>query len=84
LTAAREQGLTVIDIRSAEEFAVRPTTARHLPMADLLANPQLLPRDEPLALLCASGMRSAAAARALRKHGIMVRSVAGGLNGLEH
>jgi rhodanese-related sulfurtransferase len=38
-----EQGLTVIDIRSAEEFAALSTTARHLPMADLLANPPLLP-----------------------------------------
>jgi len=82
LTAARERGLTVIDIRTAEEFAAQPSGVRHLPMADLLANPRLLP-PEPVVLLCASGRRSAAAARYLRKRGIIVRSVAGGLTGLE-
>jgi adenylyltransferase/sulfurtransferase len=84
LAAAREQGLTVVDIRTAEEFSALPTAARHLPMAELLANPQLLPQDGRVVLLCASGMRSGAAARELRKRGIMVRSVAGGLKALEH
>jgi molybdopterin/thiamine biosynthesis adenylyltransferase/rhodanese-related sulfurtransferase len=84
LAAATQQGLTVIDIRSAEEFAAQPTTARHLPMADLLANPQLLPTDAPVVLLCASGKRSGAAARQLRKLGIVVHSLAGGLTNLEH
>ena len=84
LAAAREQGFTVIDIRTDEEFAAHPTAARHLPMANLLADPQLLPREGPVLLLCASGMRSAAAARELRKRGIMVRSAAGGLKALEH
>ncbi len=82
LAAAAQRGLTVIDIRSAEEFAARPTSARHLPMADLLANPGLLPANAALALLCASGARGAAA-RELRKRGIVVRSVAGGLANLE-
>jgi rhodanese-related sulfurtransferase len=72
----------VIDIRTPEEFAAHPSGVRHLPMADLLANPQLLPL-QPLVLLCASGQRSAAAARELRRRGIIVQSVAGGLNGLE-
>jgi sulfur-carrier protein adenylyltransferase/sulfurtransferase len=84
LAAAAQQGLTVIDIRTAEEFAALPTTARHLPMAALLANPQLLPPGASLVLLCASGKRSAAAARELRKRGIIARSVAGGLTNLEH
>jgi adenylyltransferase/sulfurtransferase len=84
LAQAAQQGLTVIDIRSAEEFAAQPTTLHHVPMADLLANPQLLPPDAPVLLLCASGKRSGAAARELRKRGIKVRSVAGGLAKLEH
>ncbi len=84
LAAANQRGFTVIDIRSAEEFAVQPTTARHLPMADLLANPRLLPANAAVALLCASGKRSGAAARELRKLGIIVHSVAGGLTNLEH
>jgi adenylyltransferase/sulfurtransferase len=84
LAQAAQQGLTVIDIRSAEEFAAQPTSARHLPMAELLANPRLPAPDAHVLLLCASGKRSGAAARELRKRGIMVRSVAGGLSGLEH
>jgi adenylyltransferase/sulfurtransferase len=83
LNAARERGLTVIDIRTPEEFAAHPSSARHLPMAELLANPRLLPLA-PVVLLCASGRRSAAAARYLRQHGIIVQSVAGGLTALEH
>jgi molybdopterin/thiamine biosynthesis adenylyltransferase/rhodanese-related sulfurtransferase len=84
LAAARRQGLIVIDIRTLEEFTARPTAARHMPMADLLANPPLPPQDTALVLLCASGRRSAAAARELRRRGIMVRSIAGGLQALEH
>jgi sulfur-carrier protein adenylyltransferase/sulfurtransferase len=83
LAAARQRGLTVIDIRSQEEFAAHPTDACHVPMADLLADPRLLPQDAAVVLLCASGRRSTAAARELRKRGIIVRSVAGGLDGLE-
>jgi adenylyltransferase/sulfurtransferase len=84
LAAAGARGLTVIDIRTHEEVAAHPSSARHLPMADLLADPTLLPPDASVVLLCASGRRSAAAARELRKRGIIVRSVAGGLTGLEH
>ncbi len=84
LAEAAERGFTVIDIRTAGEFTAQPTSARHLPMADLLADPALLPPREPLLLLCASGKRSGAAARELRKRGIMVHSLAGGLAKLEH
>ena len=52
-------------------------------MHDLLANPQLLPSGRPLLLLCASGKRSLATARALRERGIAVHSLAGGLQHLE-
>jgi molybdopterin/thiamine biosynthesis adenylyltransferase/rhodanese-related sulfurtransferase len=84
LAAAQTRGFTVIDIRSREEFAAHPTGARHVPMADLLADPKLLPPDTAVVLLCASGRRSAAAARELRKRGIIVHSLAGGLDALEH
>ncbi len=84
LAAARQRGLTVIDIRTAEEYAAAPTDAPHLPMAELLADPTLLPQAANVVLVCASGKRSAAAARELRKRGIIVQSVAGGLKSLEH
>ena len=83
LAAAAQRGLEVIDIRSAEEVASRPSAARHIPMQDLLANPQLLPRGRPALLVCASGKRSLATARALRERGIAVQSLAGGLQQLE-
>jgi len=83
LAAASARGLDVIDIRSAEEFAARPTAARHIPMAALLADPSVLTPGREFLLLCASGKRSLASARELRKQGLSVRSLAGGLHKLE-
>jgi sulfur-carrier protein adenylyltransferase/sulfurtransferase len=83
LAAAAERGLEVIDIRTAEEVAARPAGARHIPMANLLANPALLGPALDVLLVCATGKRSLAAAQELRKRGIAVRSLAGGLNHLE-
>jgi rhodanese-related sulfurtransferase len=84
LAAAAERGFEVIDIRSAEEVAARPAGARHVPMANLLANPALLEPARQVLLVCATGKRSLAAARELRKLGITVHSLAGGLQHLEH
>jgi molybdopterin/thiamine biosynthesis adenylyltransferase/rhodanese-related sulfurtransferase len=83
LAAAAERGLEVIDIRTAEEVAARPSGARHIPMANLLANPALLEPARDILLVCATGKRSLAAARQLRRRGITVRSLAGGLQNLE-
>jgi sulfur-carrier protein adenylyltransferase/sulfurtransferase len=83
LAEAAERGLEVIDIRSAEEFAARPAAGRHIPMPKLLANPELLDSGREVLLVCASGKRSLAAARELRKRGVAVRSLAGGLQNLE-
>jgi sulfur-carrier protein adenylyltransferase/sulfurtransferase len=83
LAAARERGLDIIDIRTAEEFAARPTEGRHIPMASLLADPrELIPGREVL-LVCASGKRSLAAAQELRRRGFAARSLAGGLQRME-
>jgi adenylyltransferase/sulfurtransferase len=79
LAAAREQHFEPIDVRTAEEVAAQPTEARHIPMASLLAEPKLLIPGPRYLLLCASGKRSLAAARELRKRGLDVRSLAGGL-----
>jgi adenylyltransferase/sulfurtransferase len=84
LSAAAELGLELIDIRTVEEVASRPLVARHIPMAKLLAEPSLLEGNRRVLLVCASGKRSLAAAKALRKHGIAARSLAGGLEKLEH
>ena len=83
LADAAQRGLEVIDIRTAEEFAARPTAARHIAMPVLLADPGLLSPGREFLLVCASGKRSLAAARELRKLGLAVRSLAGGLQALE-
>jgi molybdopterin/thiamine biosynthesis adenylyltransferase/rhodanese-related sulfurtransferase len=83
LADAARRGLEVIDIRTQEEIVVRPTGARHIAMPVLLADPALLAPGREFLLVCASGKRSLAAARELRKRGLKVHSLAGGLQGLE-
>jgi molybdopterin/thiamine biosynthesis adenylyltransferase/rhodanese-related sulfurtransferase len=83
LAEAHRRGLEVIDIRTTEEFAARPTVARHIAMPILLADPSLLPPGREILLVCASGKRSLAAARSLRERGFAVHSLAGGLQNLE-
>jgi adenylyltransferase/sulfurtransferase len=81
--AAADRAYELIDVRTAEEFAAQPTPARHIPMASLLADPEALAGDAQYLLICASGKRSLAAARELRKRGLRARSLAGGLQGLK-
>jgi rhodanese-related sulfurtransferase len=81
--ATADRAYELIDVRTAEEFAAQPTPARHIPMASLLADPEALAGDAQYLLICASGKRSLAAARELRKRGLRARSLAGGLQGLK-
>jgi len=83
LAAAVQRGFEVIDIRTAQEFAARPSAGRHIAMPILLADPSPLSFGGEFLLVCASGKRSLAAARELRKRGLAVRSLAGGLGHLE-
>jgi rhodanese-related sulfurtransferase len=83
LADAVRRGFEVIDIRTREEVAARPAAARHIAMPILLADPSLLSPGREILLVCASGKRSLAAARELRKRGLAVRSLAGGLQSVE-
>ena len=83
LDEAARRGFEVIDIRTPQEVAAHPAAARHIAMPILLADPSLLPPAGDILLVCASGRRSLAAARELRKRGLTVRSLAGGLQSLE-
>jgi sulfur-carrier protein adenylyltransferase/sulfurtransferase len=83
LPDAVRRGFEVIDIRTPQEVAAHPAAARHIAMPLLLADPSLLPPGREVLLVCASGKRSLAAARELRKRGLAVRSLAGGLQSLE-
>ncbi len=79
LDEAAARGWTVVDVRSAEEVVVRPAAGRHCPVAQLLAAETPLAREVEYLLVCATGTRSLAAARTLRRRGYSVRSLAGGL-----
>src|SRR6202789_2013207 len=70
LSEAVRRGFDVIDIRTAREVAEHPAAARHIAIPILLADPSLLPRAREILLVCASGKRSLAAARELRKRGL--------------
>jgi sulfur-carrier protein adenylyltransferase/sulfurtransferase len=82
LEAAAERHLEIIDVRTPEESAVRSTPGRLIPLATLLAAPELLRAEGQYLCVCASGKRSLAAARALRKRGVRAYSLAGGLQAL--
>jgi adenylyltransferase/sulfurtransferase len=82
LAAVADGHYAVIDIRTDEEVKAHPAplVARHIAMPALLADPGLLDRGGRYLLVCASGKRSLATARALRHRGLDVHSLAGGLH----
>jgi molybdopterin/thiamine biosynthesis adenylyltransferase/molybdopterin synthase catalytic subunit/rhodanese-related sulfurtransferase len=83
LEQALAAGLEVIDIREADELARLATpcsSARHLPMAQLLYGRPDLAAGGRYLLVCASGRRSLAAAQELRSRGhAEVFSLRGGI-----
>ncbi len=76
-------GATVVDVRSEVEFrrgAYRG--AINVPLPALSAKLHRIPKDRPVVVYCASGSRSAMAARMLRRAGFADVSNAGGLHHL--
>ena len=64
------EGATLVDVRSAAEFASGHVEgARNIPVDVIRARLSEIPKDKPVVLYCQSGMRSASAARLLKKHG---------------
>jgi phage shock protein E len=78
--AKLEAGARVVDVRTPEEFrsGAHPG-AVNIPLHELAARIHELPRDRPVVVYCASGMRSGAAARLLRKAGLTDVVNGGGL-----
>lgn len=64
---------------SATSGAPGTPQAVHLPLAQLDKAPQRLPKEGPVVVVCASGMRSRTAAKRLRDLGLDAASVAGGM-----
>jgi phage shock protein E len=73
-------GARIIDVRSPQEFA-GPSypKAKNIPLEVLPSRMGDLPKDKPIVLYCASGARSAQAARMLKKAGFADVVSAGGI-----
>lgn len=74
-------GAALVDVRERHEWkAGHAPQAIHLPLADLADKAaQRLPRDRPVVVVCASGMRSRTGAKQLRSLGFDATSLAGGM-----
>lgn len=63
-------GATVVDVRSRGEFLTGAhRLAVNIPLQELTPRMAEIPRDRPVVLYCASGLRSGQAARILAKAG---------------
>ena len=70
------QGATLVDVRSSGEWqSGHIDGAVHIPVDEISARMSELPRDHTVVDYCASGMRSARAASALRSAGYEVRDL---------
>ena len=78
LDAAMERGETLVDVRSAAEFAGESIPgALNIPLDELRMRLDELP-DSPLVVHCRVGQRGHTAARLLSQHGFVVRNLDGG------
>lgn len=81
-TAVRllEEGAALIDVREIEEWRTgRAPQAFHVPLGELAARLEELPRDRKLIMVCRSGGRSGTAAAALVDDGLDALNLAGGM-----
>lgn len=77
--AAHADGGFTIDVREPEEYeAGHVPGALLVPLSALRSESPRLPAGRPVFVICASGNRSATAARLLAGRGVDARSVAGG------
>lgn len=74
------QGALLLDVRSAgERQATKIRGSTHVPLNDLGNRAGTLPRDRVIVCQCASGHRSALAAKHLAAAGFDVRNLQGGI-----
>lgn len=76
-------GATVVDVRTPAEFADGAYPgAVNIPLGELGGRLGEIPKDRPVILYCASGMRSGSAARVLKRAGYADVLNAGGVGQL--
>lgn len=69
-----------VDVRPADQFKSGTIAqARNVPMADLAAKAESLPKNKPVIVFCDQGRESVKAAAQLRKLGLEATSLEGGL-----
>ncbi|MBI1944831.1 MAG: FAD-dependent oxidoreductase [Deltaproteobacteria bacterium] len=74
-----EPGHLLLDVREPREFARGHIPgATNLPLSELRARLDEIPRDQPVWLCCAVGQRAYFAQRQLLQHGIDARNLSGG------
>lgn len=77
--AERIDDFTLVDVRDKSEWdAGHAPGSIHLPLHHLHGAAESLPHGRPLAVVCASGKRSAFAASWLRREGFLARRLVGG------
>ena len=75
-------GTALLDVRERSEWTSgHAPQAIHVPLGELEKAPRRLKHDRPVLVVCASGMRSRTAAKALRGLGFDAASVSGGMSG---
>lgn len=73
-------GAALLDVRERHERRTgRAPHAIHVPLGELDRAQRRLPKEGPVLVMCASGMRSRTAAKRLRALGLEAASVSGGL-----
>ena len=79
--ANRSQGV-FIDVRASDKFKSGTIAqARNVPVTELEAKLDTLPKNKPLIVFCDQGRESIRAAATLRKKGLEAVSLEGGLRG---
>jgi len=80
--AAHSAGAYVLDVREADEWATgRVPGAVHIPMNEVPARMEELPKNDPFFVICAVGSRSRQVVDHLRAQGLNAYNVAGGTGG---
>ncbi len=75
-----KQGAIILDVRSPlERQALSIPGSKTIPLDELANKLETLPKGKEIICQCASGMRSARAARALAAQGFTVHNLSGGI-----